>query len=123
MLCAIFKNNNHNQTPDAETNVGFLGANKHHKIMRKFDAPIRTEIQWNKINDSSMTIIGETDKAFLFVISKLVRKGTSKVSETQEREQWIPKSVWNNDDNFDTYLTGGDRGIEMMNFNPPYFLK
>jgi hypothetical protein len=31
MLCAIFKNNNHNQTPDAETNVGFLGANKHHE--------------------------------------------------------------------------------------------
>tara|TARA_R100000951_G_C2569076_1_gene158138 strand:- start:33 stop:308 length:276 start_codon:yes stop_codon:yes gene_type:complete len=91
--------------------------------MKKFDAPIRTEIQWNKINDSSMTIIGETDKAFLFVISKLVRKGTSKVSETQEREQWIPKSVWNNDDNFDTYLTGGDRGIQVMNFNPPYFLK
>lgn len=24
-----------NQTPDAETNVGFLGANKHHTIMRK----------------------------------------------------------------------------------------
>jgi len=93
------------------------------KIMKKFDTPIRTEIQWNKIKDTSMSIIGETDKAFLFIISKLVRKGTSKVSELQEREQWIPKSVWDDDNNFDTYLTGGDRGILVMNFNPPYFLK
>lgn len=91
--------------------------------MKKFDAPIRTEIAWNKIENSSMTIIGETEKAYLFVVSKLVRKGTSKVSERQEREQWIPKSVWNNDDNFETYLIGGDRGIQVTNFNPPYFLK
>ena len=91
--------------------------------MKKFDAPIRTEVQWNNINGSSMSIIGETDKAFLFIISFLVRKGTSKVSEWQEREQWIPKSVWDNEDNFDTFLLGGDRGVEVKCFIPPYFLK
>jgi len=91
--------------------------------MKKFDAPIRTEVEWDSIRDSSMSIIGETDKAFLFIISFLVRKGTSKVSERQEREKWIPKSVWNNEDNFDTFLLGGDRGVEVKNFNPPYFLK
>ena len=91
--------------------------------MNKFEQPIRTEIEWNKIKDSSMSIIGESEKAYLFIVSKLIRNGTSMSSSYQEREQWIPKSVWDNDKNFETYFLGGDRGVEIKTFNPPYFLK
>ena len=90
--------------------------------MKKFEQPIRTEIEWNGIKDSSMTIVGETEKAYLFIVSKLVRKGTSMVSKRVEREQWIPKSIWDNDKNFKTYLFEGD-GIEVTTFKPPYFLR
>jgi hypothetical protein len=89
--------------------------------MNKFEPPIRTEIEWNSIRDSSMSIIGESDKAYLFIVSKLVRKGTSMSFERIEREQWIPKSVWDNDNNFKTYLLEGD-GVEVKAFVPPYFL-
>ena len=91
--------------------------------MNKFEQPIRTEIEWNGIRDSSMSILGESEKAYLFIVSKPVRRGTSMVTDCHEREQWIPKSVWDNDKNFDTYLLGGDRGIEVTTFKPPYFLK
>ena len=91
--------------------------------MTKFEQPIRTEMLWDGIEDSSMTIVGETEKAYLFIVSKLVRKGTSMVSERVEREQWIPKSIWNNENNFKTYLKGGDSGVEITSFISPYFLK
>ncbi len=90
--------------------------------MQKFEEPIRTEILWNGIRDSSMTILSETEKAYLFIVSKRVRKGTSMSFERIEREQWIPKSVWDNESNFDTYLLGGDTGLEVTSFIPPYFL-
>lgn len=90
--------------------------------MNKFDKPIRTEMLWNGLRDSSMTIIGETEKAYLFIVSKLVRKGTSRVSNRVECEKWIPKSIWNNEANFETYFLQGD-GIEVTAFKPPYFLK
>ena len=91
--------------------------------MNKFSSPIRTSIVWNHFEDSSMTIIGETEKAYLFIVSQLVRKGTSKVLERIEQEKWIPKSVWNNENNFKTYLKGGDSGVEITSFISPYFLK
>jgi len=91
-------------------------------IVNKFEQPIRTQIEWDSIKDSSMSIIGESEKAYLFVVSKLVRKGTSMSFERIEREQWIPKSVWDNDKNFKTYLLEGD-GIEVTTFKPPYFLR
>jgi hypothetical protein len=69
-----------------------------------------------------MSIIGESEKAYLFIVSKLIRKGTSMSSSYQEREQWIPKSVWDNDKNFETYNLQGN-GLEIKTFNPPYFLK
>ena len=100
-----------------------LAETKTHNILNKFEEPIRTQVEWNKIKDSSMSIIGESEKAYLFVVSKLVKKGTSMSFERIDREQWIPKSVWDNDKNFDTYLLGGDRGVEVTTFNPPYFLK
>jgi len=100
-----------------------LAETKTHNIVNKFEEPIRTQVEWNKIKDSSMSIIGESEKAYLFVVSKLVKKGTSMSFERIDREQWIPKSVWDNDKNFDTYLLGGDRGVEVTTFNPPYFLK
>jgi hypothetical protein len=90
--------------------------------MNKFEQPIRTEIQWNGTSNSSMSIIGESEKAYLFIVSKLIRKGTSMSSSYQEREQWIPKSVWDNDKNFETYNLQGN-GLEIKTFNPPYFLK
>lgn len=91
--------------------------------MNKFEQPVRTEMLWDNLKDSSMSIIGESEKAYLFVVSKLVRKGTSMSFHRVEREQWIPKSVWDNDNNFDTYLLGGDRGVEVTTFKPPYFLR
>ena len=100
-----------------------LAETKTHNIVNKFEEPIRTQVEWNKIKDSSMSIIGESEKAYLFIVSKLVKKGTSMSFERIDREQWIPKSVWDNDKNFDTYLLGGDRGVEVTTFNPPYFLK
>ena len=90
--------------------------------MKKFEKPIRTEILWDGIRDSSMFILGETDKAYLFIVSKLVRRGTSMVSKRVENEKWIPKSVWDKDSNFETYMLEGD-GIEVTTFKPPYFLK
>lgn len=90
--------------------------------MKKFEQPIRTEILWNGIENSSMSILGETEKAYLFIVSRLVRKGTSRVSQRVEREQWIPKSIWNNKANFETFFLQGD-GVEVTTFNPPYFLK
>jgi len=90
--------------------------------MNKFEQPIRTEIEWNKIKDSSMSIMGESEKAYLFIISKRVRKATSMSFESTYREQWIPKSVWDNDKNFETYNLQGN-GLEIKTFNPPYFLK
>ena len=90
--------------------------------MQKFEEPIRTEILWNDYRDSSMTILGETEKAYLFIVSKRVRKGTSMFFERTYCEQWIPKSVWNNESNFNTYLLGGDTGLEVTSFTPPYFL-
>ena len=89
--------------------------------MKKFEKPIRTDIQWNGTRDSSMFIIGETDKAYLFVISKLVRKGTSMVSNRIEHEQWIPKTIWDKENNFNTYNLEGD-GIEITSFNPKSLL-
>ena len=91
-------------------------------IVTKFEQPIRTEMLWDGIEDSSMTILGETDKAYLFIVSKLVRKGTSMVLERVEREQWIPKSIWNNESNFETYFLQG-YGEEVTTFKPPFFLK
>lgn len=96
------------------------GFNK--REMNTFEQPIRTEMLWDGIRDSSMTIVGETEKAYLFIVSKLVRKGTSMVSQRVEREQWIPKSIWNNESNFETYFLQGD-GLEVTTFKPPYFLK
>ena len=90
--------------------------------MKKFEKPIRTEMLWDGIRDSSMTIIGETEKAYLFVISTLVRKGTSRFSNRVEREVWIPKTIWNNESNFQSFFLQGD-GIEVTAFIPPYFLK
>ena len=90
--------------------------------MKRFDKPVRTEIEYDFKKDSDITIIAETEKAYLVVITTIVKRGTSKISDHKEREQWIPKSVWNNDKNFETYnYMGGD--LEVKTFKPPYFLK
>ena len=83
--------------------------------MKKLDKPVRTEIIDTVGND--MTIIAETEKAYLFILSRHIRKGTSKVLKMKEREQWIPKSVWENDNNF----TENHRKETV--FNTPYFLR
>jgi hypothetical protein len=69
-----------------------------------------------------MSILGETEKAYFFTVSTLVRQGTSRFSKLEYFDKWIPKSVWDNESNFETYLLGGDTGLEVTSFMPPYFL-
>ena len=85
--------------------------------MKKFETPIRTEII--DINGFEISIIGETEKAYLVILSKSVRKGTSKFFERKEIEKWIPKSVWDNDNNF---IQQAENSSQII-FNTPYFLK
>jgi len=90
--------------------------------MKRFENPIKTEIQYDFKEGSDIAIVGETEKAYLVVITTTVRRGTSKINDYKEREQWIPKSVWDNDKNFETYnYMGGD--LEVTTFKPPYFLR
>lgn len=90
--------------------------------MKKFDKPIRTQITWNYDVDSEISILGETEKAILVIYSFSIRRGTSKSYDTKSVEKWIPKSVWDNPRNFETYNYMGD-GIETTTFKPPYFLR
>lgn len=84
--------------------------------MTKFETPIRTEII--DTNGFEISIIGETDKAYLCMLGKSVRKGTSKYFERKVIEKWIPKSVWDNDKNF---LEHSEDSSQII-FNTPYFL-
>jgi hypothetical protein len=52
-------------------------------------------------------------------LSKSVRKGTSKFFKRKEIEKWIPKSVWDNDNNFMQHSENSSQII----FNTPYFLR
>lgn len=90
--------------------------------MNKFESPIKTEVNWNLIDGSSISFLGETDKAYLAVISTPKRRGTSNSFSIAQREQWIPKSVWADEKNFKEYKLGGDGAIEKA-FIPPFFLR
>ena len=74
------------------------------------------------MQDSSIYILGQTKKAYLMVIVTLETRGTSMVKDHKEREQWIPKSIWDNDKNFETYnyMAGNSK---VTTFKPPYFLR
>jgi hypothetical protein len=85
--------------------------------MKKFKTPIRTEIV--DTYGFEISIIGETKKAYLVILSKSVRKGTSKFFKRKEIEKWIPKSVWDNDNNFMQHSENSSQII----FNTPYFLR
>ena len=90
--------------------------------MTRFDNPIRTEITWNGNDSSSITILGETEKAILVVVGCNKKRGTSMVSDRVTFEKWIPKSVWNNEQNFEEFRFKGD-GDLIKNFKAPYFLR
>lgn len=88
--------------------------------MNKYNQIIRTEIGWNFIEGSSISIVGETSKAYLMIVSIPVRRGTSSISDVKEREQWVPKSVWDKDSNFKEDTV---EGSTMINFVPPFFMR
>ena len=96
--------------------------NKTIEIMTRFNEPIRTDILWNNQDDSSITIIGETEKAILIVVGYNKKRGTSMVSDRITFEKWIPKSVWNNEKNFETTKFKGCGDLTRY-FKVPYFLK
>lgn len=83
--------------------------------MERFKKPIRTEVI--DMVGNEMTILAETEKAYLFVLSRHIKKGTSMVWKMIEREQWIPKSVWDNQKNFSQNYR------KETIFNTPYFLR
>lgn len=88
------------------------------KEFKENQLPYRTEVIMQGFNCNEISIIKETDKAFLLCYTKSIKKGTSLVSEIKEFTLWCPKSVWFNDKNFieDEYKN------EKI-FNPPYFLR
>ena len=90
--------------------------------MNRFEKPLRTELLWNNYDNSSVSILGETEKAILIVVSYSKKKGTSMVSTRQEFKKWIPKSVWNNEKNYETIKFKGE-GDFVTYFKPPYFLR
>jgi hypothetical protein len=84
---------------------------------------IKTNIYWvNAETFGKITILHQTEKAVLVVYSQFIRKGTSLTSKRIEREQWIPKSIWQNAKNFieSKYMGEGDL---IKCFNPPYFIR
>lgn len=90
--------------------------------MKKFENPLRTNFLWSNEDDSSISILGETEKAVLLVVGYNRRKGTSLTSERVVFEKWVPKSVWNNENNFETTRFRGE-GDYVTYFKPPYFLR
>ena len=66
----------------------------------KSELPYNTEVIFEGFNTQEMYIINETEKSFLMRVSKLVKKGTSKMSEYKTFDFWCPKTVWFNDGNF-----------------------
>jgi len=84
----------------------------------KFKEPIRTEIFTSVGYDvnSEISILGETEKSYLIVYSKPIKKGYG-ISSRQDITKWIPKSVWENDKYF--VLDHNDQRF----FNIPLWLK
>tara|TARA_R100000951_G_scaffold112462_1_gene112844 strand:+ start:1702 stop:1965 length:264 start_codon:yes stop_codon:yes gene_type:complete len=67
----------------------------------KFEKPIRTEI-YKSVGynvKSEISILGETEKAYLICYNKPIKKGVG-VSTYNYATQWIPKSIWDNDKYF-----------------------
>ena len=84
--------------------------------LEKKQLPYNTEVVMNGFNNQEIYILKETEKAFLLCYTKIVRRGTSMVSDHKEISFWCPKSVWYNDRNF---IYDGKNPVI---FNPPYFL-
>ena len=89
--------------------------------LNKNQLPYNTEVIFNGFNTKEIYIIKETEKAFLMSVSKSVQKGTSNLREYKEFTFWCPKSVWFNDDNFNTIYSDGYLS-ETVYFNCPYYL-
>lgn len=70
-------------------------------MYKKFENPVKTEIFKTVGYDvnSEILIIGETEKAYLISYNKPIKRGVGK-STFNNKTQWIPKSIWNNDKYF-----------------------
>ena len=66
--------------------------------MNKYERPIRTGVYYQNCN--TISIMGETEKAYFIIYSYDDRRGTSKKIDKVEVERWIPKSIWDNSKNF-----------------------
>lgn len=88
--------------------------------LEKKELPYNTEVVMNGFNNQEIYILKETEKAFLLCYSKIVKRGTSMVSDHKEFSFWCPKSVWFNDRNFTNYGKIDEKNPVI--FNPPYFL-
>ena len=84
----------------------------------KIKFPYRTEVQMSGFENGEIVILKETEKAFFMCYSKSIRRGTSMVSDKKEFTFWCPKSIWNNDRNFDN-LNDDSKPVV---FNAPSFL-
>ena len=87
-------------------------------MYNKFENPIRTEIFKSVGYDinSEISIIGETEKAYLISYNKPIKKGVG-VSTYNCVTNFIPKSIWNNDKYFVNDHTG------QRYFEQPIWLK
>lgn len=70
-------------------------------MYKKFENPVRTEIYKSVGYDvqSEISILGETEKAYLICYNKPIKKGVG-VSAYNAITQWIPKTIWKNDKYF-----------------------
>lgn len=87
-------------------------------MYKKFEKPVRTEIYKSVGYDvqSEISILGETEKAYLICYNKPSKRGVG-VSTYNDKTQWIPKSIWDNDKYFVNDHTG------QRYFEQPIWLK
>ena len=88
--------------------------------MNKYERPIRTGVYYQNCN--TISIMGETEKAYFIIYSYDDRRGTSKKIDKVEVERWIPKSIWDNSKNFKEIPYQGV-GDMQTHFNPPIWFK
>ena len=86
---------------------------------KKFDNPVRTDIDIlvGFQEFSEITILGETEKAYLIAYNKPYKRGAG-ISTYNEVTRWIPKSIWDDDKYFEINSTNGS-----MYFKNPAWLK
>jgi hypothetical protein len=90
--------------------------------LQKSELPYNTEVVMSGFNNKEIKIIKETEKAFFMCYTKIVKRGTSMVSDYEEVTFWCPKSVWYNDSNFRNGGHNHNPKNGSVIFNAPYFI-